>query len=420
MRRALRRSASTRPRARAVRHVRVLDRPAVPREAVARTPRAAHRSAARTNRGWSSELRDRRGQRTERKPVACRERRRRQPILRARAVIAGAEDDHVEHGRRCRYRASASAASRTSIGCPVRRACPARLAGSVAASFATTRSPGRSTSSQCARGICVTRPVRSTTSSRAASGSLDRADPQRSSQRLRVRCVPSVTAGRAGSAATMASTIACAATAGCQQVARIGIGYGERVQRRIHVARVERKEADAAMPKLLLPDPRHVAQRGLARAVGAPVAYALIAASLDTLTTTAPRPRAPTRRARRAALSSSGTARGRSSRAPAQSLRSRCRRAAPAAPGPRLDALLISTSSPPRQPRTCKAIGWISSLSATSPTMPSVPGCSARDVVSTHRRGARDERDIRAARTELADERQSKPRRAAGDRGRAS
>ena len=43
-------------------------------------------------------------------------------------------------------------ASRTSIGSPVRTCVPCRLAGSVAASFATTRSPGRRTSIRASRG----------------------------------------------------------------------------------------------------------------------------------------------------------------------------------------------------------------------------------------------------------------------------
>ena len=83
--------------------------------------------------------------------------------------------------------------------------------------------------------------------------------------------------------------------------------------------------------------------------------------------------------------------------------------------GPRDEALLTSTSSPPSAPSTCIAIGWISSLRDTSPTMPLVPGTFAGDAFHALA-VARDEGDERSAATQLADERQAEARRSPGDR----
>ena len=52
---------------------------------------------------------------------------------------------------------------------------------------------------------------------------------------------------------------------------RIGIRNGQRVQRRVHVARIERQEANPFGRELLVPDAAHVAERGFARAVRAPL-----------------------------------------------------------------------------------------------------------------------------------------------------
>ena len=51
---------------------------------------------------------------------------------------------------------------------------------------------------------------------------------------------------------------------------RVGVGNGQRVQRRVHVARIERQKAHAVGLCLLGPDCRQVAERRLARAIGAP------------------------------------------------------------------------------------------------------------------------------------------------------
>ena len=191
MRRALRRSGPRVPERERFGDVRVLDGPALPGEPLPeRRARASKRT--RTNRGWSVSPRPSRP--THRRPAGRPlERRRRQPILRARAV-------NRRRRRRLRRtrpalpipaRATRQASPRSAVRCV--HEFLVMLAGSVAASFATTRSPGRSTSSQFARGICVTsRPILSTSSSLAPKRVARSDDPQRSSQRLRVRCAPGI------------------------------------------------------------------------------------------------------------------------------------------------------------------------------------------------------------------------------------
>jgi len=61
-------------------------------------------------------------------------------------------------------------ASRTSRAAPLGRCTPCRLAGSVAASFATRRSPGCRKSTNRDRGACVMCPAALTTSSLASRG----------------------------------------------------------------------------------------------------------------------------------------------------------------------------------------------------------------------------------------------------------
>ena len=51
---------------------------------------------------------------------------------------------------------------------------------------------------------------------------------------------------------------------------RVGVGHGGRVQRRVHVARVDRQEAHPLRRQLGVPDAAQVAQGRLARAVRAP------------------------------------------------------------------------------------------------------------------------------------------------------
>ena len=48
---------------------------------------------------------------------------------------------------------------------------------------------------------------------------------------------------------------------GCNEIARVRVGHRQRVQRRIHVARVDRKEANAERTQFLVEDARHLAQR---------------------------------------------------------------------------------------------------------------------------------------------------------------
>ena len=139
-------------------------------------------------------------------------------------------------------------ASRTSIGSPVRTWVPCRLAGNVAASFATTRSPGRRTSMSASRAIWR-RPSRA-----------------------------SMTRSFRGSHAV--AFIASAFAMRIQQLARgnfralqargIRVGNRERVQWRIHVAgstdrnRTPCSEISASQMRC------QVAQRRFARAIGAP------------------------------------------------------------------------------------------------------------------------------------------------------
>ena len=102
-------------------------------------------------------------------------------------------------------------------------------------------------------------------------------------------------------------------------------------------------------------------------------AYGVTAASLDTLTTTL----APWSRADAASAPSNARVRRNGPSTFVASAISNASHSVSASSasgvGPRLDALLISTSRPPSAPLICIAIGWISSLRDTSPTMPIVP-----------------------------------------------
>ncbi len=102
--------------------------------------------------------RDHGAQRTERQPVPRLHDGRQWPILGAHAEVAEPE----QHGPKGLTRSSASdsrPARRTSIRRPLARCCPDRLAGSVAASLATTTSPRRSSPTKSVRALCTRPPA---------------------------------------------------------------------------------------------------------------------------------------------------------------------------------------------------------------------------------------------------------------------
>ena len=171
--------------------------------------------------------------------VARRQRRRRRPVLGARAVIAGAEHDRDEAGRVAEATASRRAGPRSA-----RRSARACRAGSPARSRRRWRRPGRRArtgSPSAARGRCAMRPSASTTSSRGRS-----ARPGRSAAIM--RCTPTGRTARPAARRASLSMISAAASSGRFSVERIGIGHGQRVQRRVHVAGVDREEAGRRRP----------------------------------------------------------------------------------------------------------------------------------------------------------------------------
>ena len=94
------------------------------------------------------------------------------PRRRPRRGTSSAPRARRRPGRRSARSVASDAwpASRTSISAPVRTCTPRRLAGSVAASFAITKSPGRRNSTSRDRRTSVMCPLASTTSSRASGG----------------------------------------------------------------------------------------------------------------------------------------------------------------------------------------------------------------------------------------------------------
>ena len=82
--------------------------------------------------------------------------------------------------------------------------------------------------------------------------------------------------------------------------------------------------------------------------------------------------------------------------------------------GPRSDALLIKTSSPPSAPKICRAIGWMSDFKETSPTIPWTPANSFATCSTRVRVRATNATRARSL-EQFAHERQSEPGRASGD-----
>ena len=221
---------------------------------------AIAQEAQRDQAGMVEQTLNERHERAEREPVAGRERRRRRPVLGARAMVAGAEDD----GERTASGRGATATPRAGprSASPLARWMPCRLAGRVAASLAMTRSPGLNRVASAARGRCRIPPSASTASSRA---------DRRSGRSAAIMARTST--GRAAWPAlrrAATSTISAAASSGRFKRRRIGVGHRQRVQRRVHVAGVDREETDAVGLCLLGPDCRQVVERRLAGAVGAP------------------------------------------------------------------------------------------------------------------------------------------------------
>ena len=406
------------------RHVRVLDRPAVPREAgphrVGRTVEAQRHEPRMIEQRL--DVAERRSTLLEPDPSARRSpgasgggsgrssvRVRKSPAPKTTAENAWTSVRGVERG--------AAPASRTSISAPLGRCTPCRLAGSVAASFAITRSPGRRKSTNRDRGACVMRPSASTTSSLASRGRWTgrwAAIMQRVSSRPR-RCATAA-ASATGQRAAIASASSRAAVSGRLSVAGSASGTASACSGVSMSPGSSDRNANAFGGELLVPDAAHVMQRGLARAVRAPLRIRVdrgVARDVEHDASAA-------LARRRASAPSSALVRrnGPSTLVASASSRSSHSVSASSASGagPRLDALFTSTSRPPRLPTICSAIGWMSSFRATSPTMPCAPGC-ARATASTRSRGPRDERHARAAAQQLADEREPETRRAAGDGG---
>ena len=123
-----------------------------------------------------------------------------------------------------------------------RRCTPCRLAGRVAASLATTRSPGASRSAQAARGACREPAVGVDDQQAGVARPLDR-------RGRRPSCAPPA---RLQDAAAMRASDLARRIARPLQRGRIGVGHGERMQRRVHVARVDgddRARRAAAAPR---------------------------------------------------------------------------------------------------------------------------------------------------------------------------
>ena len=157
--------------------MRVLDRPAVSREAGPHRLRRTAEAQRHQPRMIEERLDGRRA--VQAQTIAGRQRRRQRPILGPRAEVAGAEDDGRNavlgpasrksagvRRRRAenvldvvRLASDARPASRTSIAAPLGTCTPCRLAGSVAASLAITRSPGCRKSTNRDRGACDDAPV---------------------------------------------------------------------------------------------------------------------------------------------------------------------------------------------------------------------------------------------------------------------
>ena len=249
----------------------------------------------------------------------------------ARAEVARAEDDGGERAASPPRRASGAPPAALRSRRRSARASPCRLAGSVAASLAIDEIAGSQQSRQIARAARWRSPARRRRAAarrRPLDGPVagDHGATMLAARRAAQRRVERRRGG---------NRVGELARGGLRPLERrrIGVGHRQRVQRRVHVARIERQEADAFGGELLVPD----AVMWRSAALLAPYApqrdTALTAASLEMLSTTAPRPsRADAASAPSSALvrrnGPSDVGRERRARDP----RIRCRPAARAAP----------------------------------------------------------------------------------------
>ena len=328
-------------------NMRVLDRPPVPREsgedgcALAEEPQAEKPRMA--EKGF--DLSPSSGPRTRRSPGA-----RGGGGARSSVRVRWSPAPNATATNRVGSRKATQAASRTSIGSPLAPCVPRKLAGRVAASLATTRSPGPNRDASSERGRSCMPP-----SAPAARSLADR--PAGRSAAI-MACAPAGDAARRGSSAEDRLQDLRGGILGALETRRVGVGHRRRVQRRVHVAGIDREEAHAVLLRLFGPDRRQVAQSRLAGPIGAPARIGVdrsVARDVDHERASALRVRMP--RARRTALWSGGTA-------PTRFTASACSRSSHSVSarsesgvGPRLDALLTRTSSPPRWPMICSAIG---------------------------------------------------------------
>ena len=191
-----------------------------------------------TRRGWPARRSTTASERPEPEPVARRQ---------APAGAAGLPCACDDRPRRRRWRRSGSGrratASRRAGPRSSRRsadACQCRLAGKVAASLATTRSPGRNSVASAVRGRCRMRPSAPTVTSLA--------DRRSGLSAAIMRVTPSMAriAGRQRGAHRL-DDLGGGVLRALQRRA-VGVGNRQRVQRRIHVAGVDREEARRRRP----------------------------------------------------------------------------------------------------------------------------------------------------------------------------
>jgi hypothetical protein len=225
---------------------------------------------------------DRRRERTERERVADAKRRRRgrssvrmrqSPAPKTTALKTPTSSGASER----------RPARRTSIAEPLATWRPPRLAGQVAASLATTRSPATRRSASASRRWWAIRPAPSTTSRRASAGRCtgvvaafmrnrgERIGRRRSgvgascgADRLGAATAPIARRSRLGARFALLRRAPTVAVAGALAVdaaddlarrlvrplqrRRVGVGHRGGVQRRVHVARVDGDDGDPVRP----------------------------------------------------------------------------------------------------------------------------------------------------------------------------
>ena len=310
-------------------------------------------------------------------------------------------------------------ARRTSIAAPLARWRPERLAGSVAASLATTRSPGTSRSASALRGWCAMRPARIDDEKARVARSLHRP--------VRGLHVVAPAAGRcAVRAARSARALAIDAiddlarrVARPLQRRRVGVGHGGGMQRRVHVAGIDGDDGDAVRRELFVPDPAHVRERRLARAVGAPAGVGVhggVARHVDDDRAAAFRSRLARRRGEQAEqrLGQAKRSEHVGRQGALDSPRTRCRRAVRAAPDRGSTRCGSARRGRRARRRPAARSAWTSSFLETSPTMPWLPWISrATRATRSPSRATKATWSPRAA--NALDEGEAEARRAAGD-----